>query len=268
MGLCHAVPQTLYEQFPQSLGSYGRKKGSSSTVKALRLELIYACFGAGLLHTSMTARVSEDTTCSDASLWGGAIAISRQLTSEGSAFLSSQEIDAQPRRIPVVLVTLFDGIGGAARAYDIAGVSLVGMLFCDVHGPANRVRARRWPRAVMWQDVCTLTREVLEEKLLEMDEFEEIHVWAGFPCVALSSARANRMNLMGESSSLIFQPKRIMEDLQELFPEAVVRKVVENVASMDVEARDEISELLGCLPYRVDPSRHRDCVGQMSAFLR
>ena len=187
-------------------------------------------------------------TCSDASLWGGAIAVSRKLSSDGRAFLGSQHPDAQPQSIPVVLVSLFNGIGGAPRCYDVAGVRLV-------HGPANRVSSRRWPSAVLWTDIKTLTKAVLEEQLMMMDEFEEIHVWAGFPCVDLSSARANRLNLEGSSSSLIFEAARVIKDLKELFPEVIVRKVVENVASMDTSARDAISELLGCLPYKVDPQR-------------
>ena len=141
----------------------GGKARKASTWKHLRKELLYGCFGAALLHTSMTSRVSQDMTSSDASLWGGAIAISRELTESGKTLVA-----ARPRRVPVVLVSLFNGIGVAARCYDVAGVSLVGRLFCDVHGPANRVSSRRWPDAVLWPDICTLTKEVLEEKLLQI----------------------------------------------------------------------------------------------------
>ena len=80
-------------------------------------------------------------------------------------------------------------------------------------------------------------------------------MWAGFPCVDLSSARANRRNLEGQSSSLIFEAERVVKDLKGLFPERIIRRVVENVASMDKEARDEISALLGLVPFRVDPSQ-------------
>ena len=233
----------------------GGKPVSKGVISALRLELLFGCFGMGLLHTSMQAHVSTDITCSDASLSGGAVAISRQLSGEGKAFLCSQQPEARPRRIPVVLVSLFNGIGGAARCYDVTGVELAGMLFCEVHGPANRVSSRRWPNAVFWQDIRTLTRSVLEEKLLLMDDFEEVDVWAGFPCVDLSSARANRQNLAGESSSLVYEAVRVIKDLKALFPKVRIRKVIENVASMDVEVRDELSELLECKPIRVDPSR-------------
>ena len=230
------------------------RRTSPKVMRALRLELVYACFGIGLLHTSMTAKVGEDSTCSDASLWGGAIAISRHLSSEGKAFLSSQTPEVRPKRIPVVVISLFNGVGGAPRCYDLAGVEVAGMLFCDVHGPANRVSSRRWPGAVMWQDIRSLTKDALEEKIMGMEDFEEIHVWAGFPCVDLSSARANRKNLEGESSSLVFEATRVVEDLKALYPGIPVRKVFENVASMDAEAREAISELLGAKPYRLDPS--------------
>ena len=230
--------------FHRTWEAVGKPTISAGCKNAMRLEMIYGCFGCALLHTSMTARISEDTTCSDASLWGGAVAISRELTMDGRSFLCSQEKQARPKLIPVVVVSLFNGIGGAARCYDVAGVQVIGMLFCDNHGPANRVSARRWPNAILWPDVRTLTKEVLEEKLLMMDDFEEIHGWAGFPCVDLSSAKASRLNLEGESSSLIFEACRIFRELQDLFPQCKVRRVVENVASMDVAARDQISELL------------------------
>ena len=57
------------------------------------------------------------------------------------------------------------------------------------------------------------------------------------------SARSDRLNLEGEGSCLSFQLVRIIEISEEVF-EPVVKVefvVVENVFSMDVSARQEIS---------------------------
>ena len=87
-----------------------------------------------------------------------------------------------------------------------------------------------------------------------MGDFEEIHVWCGFPCVDLSAVKSGRKNLSGEHSSLIYEAVRVMKELKQLYPDQLHFHIVENVASVDVSARDQINELLGEIPYRVDPS--------------
>ena len=93
-------------------------------------------------------------------------------------------------QIPVVVVSLFNGIGGAFRCYDIAGVRVLGAIACDIHKPANRVTARRWPHVVFCEDIRELHSEFLQEHLDSFGDFKEIHLWAGFPCVDVSSVRA------------------------------------------------------------------------------
>lgn len=81
----------------------------------------------------------------------------------------------------------------------------------------------------------------------------KVHLWGGFPCRDLSSARANRRNLEGNQSSLFFEFLRIWGILRETFPEEVEIKVAaENVASMDESASAEISEWMECRPYYLD----------------
>ncbi|CAK9061007.1 unnamed protein product [Durusdinium trenchii] len=156
------------------------------------------------------------------------------------------------------------------RCYDVAGVKVKAYLACDIHKPANRTMARRWPDTIFWDDVKTLTLDRLRELLEHVEDFEEVHVWAGFPCVDLSSVRANRLNLEGKSSGLIREAVRIFDDTKSLFPQAAFHFFVENVSSMDYSARDEISRMLGVLPYKVDPkeqvpnSRPRYCWTTMS----
>ena len=82
-------------------------------------------------------------------------------------------------------------------------------------------------------------------------------MWGGFPCVHLSSVRSDRLNLSGEGSSLFFKLVEIIEMVEQVFGQwAIVEYVIENVFSMDVSARSEISSRLGIKPLKLDPA---DC---------
>ena len=74
----------------------------------------------------------------------------------------------------------------------------------------------------------------------------------------LSRVRAGRQNLEGEGSNLFWELVRILELAEKVFsPMVAVEYVVENVASRDTSARDEISRTLDIEPVMVCPS---DCL--------
>ena len=242
---------SLFEQAWEVSAKNSRKLG---VIREARRELLMACFSAGVSHTWLGARIDEQTTCSDASMTGGAVAVGKQLTTEGSNFLKSLEPQFKADSVPVYVVSLFNGIGGSLRCYDVAGTTVKGALLVDIHKPGNRICSRRWPFADIWEDIRTLKKSFLESIIMKCEPVEEIHVWAGFPCVDLSSAKANRANLSGSQSGLIHEAIRIIRELEELFPNVTIHFVVENVSSMDCSARDEISYILGVEPYKLDPS--------------
>ena len=73
--------------------------------------------------------------------------------------------------------------------------------------------------------------------------------------VSLVSIFHRRKNLKGPGSNLFWKLVEIIRIVQEIFaPVASVKWVVENVASMDPDARDEISSVLEVLPLRLDPA--------------
>ena len=220
----------------------------------VRKEMLTGICGSPLFHTWLGSKIDPMVTCSDASMKGGAVAFSDSLTPEGKGFVWSQARERQAQEVPVVIVSLFNGIGGAQRCYDVAGVRVAGVLACDIHKPANRVTARRWPHTRFWEDVRTLTGDCLREEMEHFGDFGELHLWAGFPCVDVSSVRAHRQNRQGASSSLIHEAIRVFDELAVLFPDTPTEFFVENVASMDVEVRDQLGSLLGVIPYRVCPS--------------
>ena len=54
--------------------------------------------------------------------------------------------------------------------------------------------------------------------MTEFPEVEEIHLWAGFPCVDLSSVNPLGAGLQGKQSSLFYEVPRIRKELEDNKP--------------------------------------------------
>ena len=208
------------------------------------------------MHTGLRAGVSETTTASDASNSGGAVGKSTELTQAGAQFAALDKSGLSGGVvIPVLVLSLFNGIGCAFRCYDLCGVRpLVGISY-ELDRAANRVTSRRWPYVEICKDVRSLDLATIKRWRYLHPEVEEIHVWAGFPCVDLSSVKSGRKNLEGDASGLFFEIPRIIKAIRTVFGFSFkVKYVVENVASMDASAEAQITSVLGVKPLRLDPS--------------
>ena len=129
------------------------------------------------------------------------------------------------------------------------------MISVELYAPANRIVEKRWPHVKTVTDVRLVDRQMAREWLLEFPMAKEIHLWAGFPCVDLSGAKAFRQGLEGPSSSLVHKIPRIEDLLRGAFgPTVHVKRTIENVSSMDRSAAEEISRLFHTLPYELDCS--------------
>lgn len=165
----------------------GDKKLNQGIQSCVRREL-FACVAAiPLMHTNLRATISPVTTASDASSKGGAVGMSAELTEVGMDYVRG----IQPRleaitHAPILVISLFGGIGGSFRAYDLLGIEPCGLVHFDIHAPANRVTSKRWPRAEMYLDVRDFTKAFFKELLARYLGTEEIHLWAGFPCTDLA----------------------------------------------------------------------------------
>ena len=234
--------------------------GKSPITAALRLkvkqEFMNLVFGSCLWHCNLGAAVSNKIVATDASEHGGAVGYAEELTTVGQNFLEMStlsEKDCLDSTIPVMVLSLFNGIGGAFRCYDVLGLLPVIRIAVEKDAGANRVTTRRWPGTVVISDVAEVNRELVRSWARQYLNIEEIHLWAGFPCVDLSRAKFGRENLWGEQSSLFWHIPRIKTLLAEEFGHTVkIRWVCENVASMDRAAAEEISYELECAPYQVD----------------
>ena len=119
---------------------------------------------------------------------------------------------------------------------------------------ANRVTSRTWPGVELVLDILKVDASLVKKWSLQFTTIEEIHLWAGFPCVDLSAAKYQRENLEGKGSRLYWEIGRVAALLRAHFGDTVIiRKVLENVASMDMSAALEISEHEETKPYLVDP---------------
>lgn len=199
--------------------------------------------GVCLFHTFLGAEPEDTITCSDASTTGGAIAYADELSRDGQVFVCNQKAERRPIPVPIAVLTLFNGVGAAVRCYDLAGAEIRGGLAAEIHAPAQRTMSRRWPHIQHWEDIRTLTKNVLEDCLEKIGGFEEIHLWAGFPCIDLSSAKHGRKNLDGPGSGLIHEALRVRSEVKETYPMKKLISIIENVSSMDTSARDELTEL-------------------------
>lgn len=160
-----------------------------------------------------------------------------------------------PVEIPVLVISLFNGIGGAFRCYDVLGVVPKGLIAFDVHQPAHRVTSRRWPHAELYGDVKTIDAALVEKWAQDYGDVLEVHCWSGFPCVDLSSVNPQGKGLEGRQSSLFYEVPRVVNLLAKGFPSHVeIKMAAENVASMRKEECQKISDYLEMFPY------HLDCV--------
>ena len=114
-----------------------------------------------------------------------------------------------------------------------------------------------WPHCLEVNDVMLVDLAMVRHWANLFPRILEVHIWGGFPCVHLSSARSDRLNLEGEGSNLFFKLVEVIEMCEHVFgPEVPVEFVIENVFSMDVSARTEISMRLDIKPLKLDPA---DC---------
>ena len=234
----------------------GKAKITHRLKQSVRRELFMLVCLSPLWHCFLGASVAEKIVATDASETGGAVGTAETLTAEGVDFLQgAKKVEMGDGSIPspILLISLFNGIGGCFRAYDSVGVLPMGRVAVECDAGANRITSRGWPGTEFVLDVKQVNRELVKSWSLKYLRIEEIHLWGGFPCTDLSSAKFGRLNLLGRNSILFWEIPRIKKLLQEEFGCSIVAKhAVENVASMDAEACQEISSVLGSVPYLLD----------------
>ncbi|WP_338422557.1 DNA (cytosine-5-)-methyltransferase [Bacillus amyloliquefaciens] len=125
-------------------------------------------------------------------------------------------------------IELFAGIGGIALAAEWAGVETVA--FCEREPFCQKVLNKNFPGVPIFDDVCTLNRQLLEEKgVIEPDGTIDI-ISGGFPCQPYSIAGKRR----GTEDDRDLWPE-MFRIIKELRPTWVVGENVANFANMELD---------------------------------
>lgn len=91
-------------------------------------------------------------------------AVASKLTAEGENFAEAVHLlEEEGECAPILVLSLFNGIGGAFRCYDVAGIPVAGRISFDLCKEANRVTSKAWPSALIYHDVKSITPKLVEE---------------------------------------------------------------------------------------------------------
>ncbi|SCA87167.1 DNA cytosine methyltransferase [Bacillus glycinifermentans] len=125
-------------------------------------------------------------------------------------------------------IELFAGIGGIALAAEWAGIETVA--FCEREPFCQKVLQKNFPGVPIFDDVCTLNRQLLEEKgVIEPGGTIDI-ISGGFPCQPYSIAGKRK----GKEDDRDLWPE-MFRIIKELRPTWVVGENVANFANMELD---------------------------------
>jgi DNA (cytosine-5)-methyltransferase 1 len=100
--------------------------------------------------------------------------------------------------------------------------------FCEIDKKAQQVLRKHWPNVPIFEDVCTLTKELLDERGITIDV-----ICGGFPCQDISLA-GKGAGIEGERSGLWTEYARIISELRPKFV------IVENVSALLSRGLDRV----------------------------
>ena len=119
---------------------------SVKDLTVLERELAGLTFLGPLLQTDLSATCDGQVTVSDASEQGGASGVATSLTWSGRSLVGSKnDTRLAPLPRPFLVISLFNGIGGAFRLYDVLGLIREGRISIDISRTCNRVSRSAWP---------------------------------------------------------------------------------------------------------------------------
>lgn len=135
------------------------------------------------------------------------------------------------------VLSLFDGISCGMVAFERAGIPVERYVAYEIEPNAIKISEKNYPMIEHCGDVTTAD-------FTQYQGFDA--VIAGSPCQSLSiTTSKNRTHLKGKSR-LFWEFVRAMEEVKPRY------FLFENVASMNEESKQTISEVLGCQPIFID----------------
>ena len=207
-------------------------------------------------YMNFRCQLSGVVTASDASEGGGGVTATTGLSPMG-VVVSTCGVRGdllEPSDITGVLtIGLFDGIGALRVAADALGWNVLGHISVEKSKAAARVVESQFPNTVVVGSVEDVDRETVKGWAQQFSQAAVVVVGGGPPCQGVSGLNAARKGaLRDERSCLFVHVARVRSLVQECFPWAQVKGLMENVASMDLSDQDLMSESFGAQPWYID----------------
>lgn len=142
------------------------------------------------------------------------------------------------------VLSLFDGISIARQALTNLGYKNITYFASEIDKYAIQIAQKNFPDTMQIgniENLYGLELDLIKEKNIDL-------IIGGSPCQDLSIAKKNREGLKGQRSGLFYEYVRILKDVQPKY------FVLENVASMPKEAKEQITEILGVEPIMINAS--------------
>eukprot|EP00435_Cladocopium_sp_Y103_P048031 s1613_g14.t1 len=193
---------------------------------------------------------------SDASMDGGGFCASRGLTPYGvAASLSTvrEDVPEEHDFCQVLSIGLFDGIAALRVALDILQAPMAGHISVESNPQAQRVVEANFSDVWSVSNVEEVDDALVQQWSLRYSSAGLVLVGAGPPCQGVSGLNADRRGALRDSRSSLFQHvPRIVELCKRHFPWAQVRRLAENVASMDAEDCVHMNDGYDSAPWFID----------------
>lgn len=135
------------------------------------------------------------------------------------------------------VLSLFDGISCGRVALERAGIPIEKYYASEIDKHAIQITQMNYPDTIQIGDVCDVNP----------DDYKNIDLLiGGSPCQSLSITMGQTRTSLNGKSKLFFEYLRIFKAIKPKW------FLLENVASMNKESRDTISELLGVQPILIN----------------
>ena len=139
------------------------------------------------------------------------------------------------------VLSLFDGIATGRYCLEKAGIKVKTYYASEIDKDAIDIAMYHYPDIIQLGDVTKIDFKQFEGKI--------DLIIGGSPCTNLSiSCSKTRKSLEGEQSKLFFDYVRAIKDIKPKY------FFLENVASMNKESKQTMSEYMGCNPQFIDSS--------------
>lgn len=149
------------------------------------------------------------------------------------------------------VLSLFDGISCARVALERAGITIKNYYASEIDKYAIQIAQKNYPDTRQLGDVTNVKVSSYNGGGLKTPDLKFVKIdllIGGSPCQDLSIAKKDRKGLAGQRSGLFYEYLRILKETKPKY------FILENVASMPKDAKEQISELLGVQPIMINAS--------------